>query len=130
MALHMNFFTKTLEYFFSFKIGLNQKWFIYHYFLDLLIYFLVVLIFWVPGYLLMISPFADFKILGLSLPVFVITINAILCFLFLILNRLSILVRRLDYLKMNKRYSLLLFVPLVGFILDFYLMTVPDEKKP
>jgi len=124
----MNFFNKILQYFFSFKIGLNQKGFIYHYFLDLLIYILLVLVFWVPGYLLMISPLAGVKFLGLELPVLVITCSAVLCFLLLILNRISILVRRLDYLKMNKNYFLLMFIPLIGFILDFYLMTVPDEN--
>lgn len=125
----MNYFYKILEYFFSFKSELNQKGFIYHYFIDLLIYFVLVLVFWIPGYLLMISPMADFKVLGLRLPVILIILNAVLCFIFLILNRTSILVRRLRFLKMNRYYFLLMFIPIVGFILDFYLMTVPDGEN-
>lgn len=77
----------------------------------------------------MLSPVADFKIFGMNIVLILNSLGAVFCILFLIVNRFSILVRRLKFLKMNVYYCLLIFIPLVGFILDFYLMTVPDDVE-
>lgn len=117
-----------LDYFFSFKGTLARKSFVVHYFLDMFVFFIMLLFasLSVP----VIAPYTDnIKIFGMSLLVVFFAPFALLVVAFFVLNRLSIILRRLRYRKMSNSFCLLVFVPIIGFLFDFYLLVQPDEDR-
>ena len=97
------------NYFFNFTEGLSQKSFIKHYFLDLLFFVtllmlsLVVISYNVP---------LDFgeenlNVIEALITTFIFYFDTLLCLLLLILNRISIVLRRLKHLKLRRVYLLL-----------------------
>jgi len=114
------------NYFFSLNGSLNQKKYIIHYFLDLLLFVIICILLFVFTYFLA-PTFAQIKIFELRLPIFILFLSVIVLLSLLIMNRLSIVIRRLSFLKMKKLYSLLVLIPLVGIIFEIYLLLQPDE---
>lgn len=80
-------------------------------------------------YILVISDVAEIKLFDVRLPVIFFAINSILILASLIMNRLSIMIRRLNFLRMSSMFSLFVFVPIVGLIFDLYLIAYPDERN-
>ncbi len=123
----MNKVEKLLDYLFSLKGSLNQKSYFFHYFLDLFLFFVLIILLsfsapFLPSYI------ENTKIFDMSLTVIYFVILGILIVALLAMNRLSISLRRLNYLKLNPVFSLLLFLPLVGQLFDLYLLLKRDYK--
>jgi uncharacterized membrane protein YhaH (DUF805 family) len=115
-----------IDYLFSLKGTLNRRSYFFHYFLDMPFFFVLMLI--ADSSLPVYTPYIEkIKILDMSLAVIIFAITLILVVALFIMNRLSILLRRLRYLKMNSAFCLLLFLPIVGLLFDFYLLIRPDE---
>lgn len=117
-----------LYYFFSLKGDLNQKKYILHYFLDFFIFTFLAIFLVFPIYILG-DRLEGLIWFGVKTPVFLFATGSIVVFSLLVMNRLSILMRRLSFLNMNKFLVVLLFIPLIGLLFDLYLILIPDSKK-
>lgn len=121
---------KVWDYFFSLDHKLSKKEFMRHYFLDLIFFIgLLFLSFIVVSYTVP-TDLGDesLNILEASITTFIFYFDTLICCLLLYLNRISIVLRRLNYLKLSRIYLLLSMLPFVGMAFDLFLMVAPLEK--
>lgn len=116
-----------LNYFFSFDSQLNQRKYIIHYFLDFLLFSALLIFLIVPIYILDQYTFGT-KILGIHLSVFLYIVGAVVGGVALCLNRLSILYRRLKFVKMSPLLAILIVLPIVSQIFDAFLLFYSDSR--
>lgn len=123
----MNNLEKCWDYFFSFEGEMRRGNFIAHYFFDLFLFILLLAI--LPLVFFFYGPdHFELKFLEISLPLFLLSAGFILALASFIMNRLSIVIRRLKFLKMNQFLCCFILIPLIGLILEIYLMATPDEN--
>ena len=120
---------KILDYFFSLKGELNQKKYFLHYFFDLLFFTMLIFFNFAVFFVVELQSVPDLKTKGLPLSFILLIICSIISLSFLIMNRLSIILRRLKYLRMNKMFGILVFFPPISLILEFYLFALPDSDE-
>ena len=119
---------QVLDNFFSLNGELNQKSYFRHYFLDLFLFILIMVVLTVLFYVLIISDAANIKLFDIRLPALIYGLTGVLNLAMFIMNRLSIMIRRLKYLEMHTLYAVLVFIPPISFIFEFYLLAHTDKK--
>lgn len=121
--------TEVWNYFFSVEEKLNKKSYIFHFFVDQIFLFLLTLI----SVLLVLnySPrivFLDDSGVESTFRGLLLYVDVILCLTLLILNRLSVIIRRLNWIGLNRVYVLLGMIPFISIIFELFLMFAPFEK--
>ena len=79
-------------------------------------------------YVLIISDAADIKFFDIRLPALIYGFTGFSNLAMFIMNRLSIMIRRLRYLEMHMLYAVLIFIPPISFIFELYLLAHTDKK--
>lgn len=117
-------------YFFDLEGSLDQKKYIKHFFLDLL--FFVALIY--SSYSLIVyhipinMGMEEMNVYEALLSTFVMYMDILVCLMLLYCNRISIIIRRLNHLKISRLYVLLGMIPFVSVAFEIFLMLPKLEK--
>lgn len=126
----MKIFKTWLNYFFSFNGSLNRKQYFLHFFVDMFCLLFLIIALVVPTYFLGNTDFGLHTIIfGLRLPVLFLWVFGIIGLAFFLLNRISIDLRRMEYLKINKFLVLLNFIPPISFVFELFLLLMPDNDS-
>ncbi len=114
------------DYLFDTKKKLTRKFFLIHFFLDTLIILILTLaISWPIAFFILLITNAPITVDGIHMKMGLFT--GILLTLLIVLNKLSVIIRRLNDLKLNRWLSVLLFVPIVNLIFNLFLFFKKSE---
>lgn len=121
--------TRLWDYFFSIDGKLNQKKYMQHFFIDQLFFIcittisILLVLNYSPLLVVVDETGVESTYMGMLLYV-----DVILCLTLLILNRLSVIIRRLNWIGLSRIYVLLGIIPLLSIIFELFLMFAPFDK--
>lgn len=121
--------TSLWNYFFSVDEKIDQKKYIQHFFIDQFFFIAVTIM----SVLLVLnySPLViivDESGVESTYTGMLLYVDVILCLTLLILNRLSVIIRRLNCIGLSRVYVLLGIIPLLSIIFELFLMFAPLHK--
>lgn len=117
------------DYLFGIDEKLNQKKFIHHFFIDqiflscLTIISVLLVLNYSPSMVTIDDIGVESTYTGALLYV-----DVVLCLTLLILNRLSVIIRRLNWIGLSRVYVLLGLIPLLSIIFELFLMFAPFNR--
>lgn len=121
--------TRLWDYFFSVDGKLNQKKYMQHFFIDQIFFICItaISILLVLNYSPLLVVVDDTGVESTYMGM-LLYVDVILCLTLLILNRLSVIIRRLNWIGLSRIYVLLGIIPLLSTIFELFLMFAPFDK--